>query len=310
VLGLGIGLCMQVLTIAVQNTVDYADLGTATSGVTFFRTLGSSFGTAVFGTIYANSLGPNLEDRVAEAARAGGDPAVLAKASQNPQALHALPDAQSAPLAQAYADTLHTVFLWTVPVAVLGFLVALFLKEVKLRDTARAGSTDMGEGFASPSAGDSARLLEFSVAKVLRRVDPDTARRIVASSDTRLDMAGAWAVMQVELFTRMVGHAGLRLIAARHRIPPEVLVPVFDRMIEEGYLTGDGHLFTHTAAGSREARTITDAWSHWLTEQLGDQREQADDARLRAAVDVIAKRLLAEDLTQELSPTAPEGAPV
>ncbi|MEU9089596.1 MDR family MFS transporter [Streptomyces sp. NPDC048428] len=310
VLGLGIGLCMQVLTIAVQNTVDYADLGTATSGVTFFRTLGSSFGTAVFGTIYANSLGPNLKDGVAGAVRAGGDPAVVAKASQSPEGLHSLPDAQSAPLAQAYADTLHTVFLWTVPVAVLGFVVALFLKQVKLRDTARAGSTDMGEGFASPSAGDSARLLESSVARVLRRVDPDTARRIVASSDTRLDMAGAWAVMQVELFTRMVGHAGLRLIAARHRIPPEVLVPVFDRMIEEGYLTGDGHLFTHTEAGSREAGTINDAWSRWLTEQLGDQQEQADDARLRAAVDVIAKRLLAEDLTQELSPVAPAGAPV
>ena len=66
-------------------------------------------------------------------------------------------------------------------------------------------------------------------------------------------MAGAWAVMQVDLFTRMVGHAGLRLIATRHRLPPEVLVPVFDRMIEEGYLTGDGRLFTHTAAGRREA---------------------------------------------------------
>nr|WSW65323.1 MFS transporter [Streptomyces sp. NBC_00995] len=310
VLGLGIGLCMQVLTIAVQNTVDYADLGTATSGVTFFRTLGSSFGTAVFGTIYANALGPNLEDGVAQAVRAGGDPAVVAKASQSPEGLHSLPDAQAAPLAQAYADTLHTVFLWTVPVAVLGFVVALFLKEVKLRDTARAASTDMGDGFASPGSGDSARLLEFSVAKVLRRVDPDTARRIVASSDTRLDMAGAWAVMQVELFTRMVGHAGLRLIADRHRIPPEVLVPVFDRMIEEGYLTGDGRLFTHTEAGSREARTINDAWSHWLTGQLGDQGTQADDVRLRAAVDVIAKRLLAEDLTQELAPVAPAGAPV
>lgn len=310
VLGLGIGLSMQVLTIAVQNTVDYADLGTATSGVTFFRTLGSSFGTAVFGTIYANALGPNLKDGIAEAARAGGDPAVLAKASQSPEGLHALPGTQSAPLAQAYADTLHTVFLWTVPVALLGFLVALFLKQVKLRDTVRAGSTDMGEGFASPSAGDSAKLLEFSVAKILRRVDPDTARRIVAASDTRLDMAGAWAVMQVELFTRMVGHAGLRLIAARHRIPPEVLVPVFDRMIEEGYLTGDGHLFTHTAAGSREAATITDAWARWLDEQLGERGERPDDERLRAAVDVIAKRLLAEDLTQELSPAAPAGAPV
>ncbi|WLQ37428.1 MDR family MFS transporter [Streptomyces castrisilvae] len=310
VLGIGIGLSMQVLTIAVQNTVDYADLGTATSGVTFFRTLGSSFGTAVFGTIYANALGPHLKDGIAAAARAGGDPAVLAKASQSPEGLHSLPGTQSAPLAQAYADTLHTVFLWTVPVALLGFVVALFLKQVKLRDTVRAGSTDMGEGFASPNAQDSARLLEFSVAKVLRRVDPETARRIVAESDTRLDMAGAWAVMQVELFTRMVGHAGLRLIAARHRIPPEVLVPVFDRMIEEGFLTGDGHLFTHTAAGSREARTITDAWARWLNGQLGEDGERPDDARLRAAVDVIAKRLLAEDLAQELSPVAPAGAPV
>ncbi|MFB6877502.1 MDR family MFS transporter [Streptomyces sp. NPDC056323] len=302
VLGVGIGLAMQVLTIAVQNTVDYADLGTATSGVTFFRTLGSSFGTAVFGTIYANALKPNLTDGIAAAARAGGDPATLAKAAQSPAGLHGLPPAQSAPLAQAYADTLHTVFLWTVPVAVLGFLVALFLKQVKLRDTARVGSTDMGEGFAQPGTGDSAKLLEFAVAKILRGAGPDTARRIVAESDTRLDMAGAWAVMQVELFTRMVGHAGLRLIATRHRLPPEVLVPVFDRMIEEGYLTGDGRLFTHTAAGSREAAAITDAWARWLNERLDEHGARPDDRQLRAAVDVIAKRLLAEDLAQELPP--------
>jgi len=60
VLGIGIGLCMQVLTIIVQNIVDYRDLGVATSGVTFFRTLGSSFGAAVFGTIYANVLSHRL----------------------------------------------------------------------------------------------------------------------------------------------------------------------------------------------------------------------------------------------------------
>lgn len=254
VLGLGIGLAMQVLTIAVQNTVDYEDLGTATSGVTFFRTLGSAFGTAVFGTIYANALKPNLTDGVARAVAAGGDPAALAGASQSPQALHALPAAQSEPLAQAYADTLHTVFLWTVPVALIGFVVALFLKEVKLRDSARLGSTDMGEGFAQPGSGDSAKVLEYSVATILHGAGPDTARRITAESDTRLDMAGAWAVMQVDLFTRMVGHAGLGLIAARHRIPPEVLVPVFDRMIEEGYLTGDGRIFSHTAAGGARPR--------------------------------------------------------
>ncbi|MFE9727983.1 MDR family MFS transporter [Streptomyces sp. NPDC005794] len=302
VLGIGIGLSMQVLTIAVQNTVDYSDLGTATSGVTFFRTLGSSFGTAVFGTIYANALRPNLTQGVEQAARAGGDPALLARAAENPKAVHALPAEQTAPLAQAYADTLHTVFLWTVPVALLGFVVSLFLKQVKLRDSARAGSTDMGDGFARPSTGDATKVLESSVARILHQAGPDTARRIVAASDTRLDMAGAWAVMQVDLFTRMVGHAGLRLIAARHRIPPEVLVPVFDRMIEEGYLTGDGRIFTHTAAGSREAATISEAWGRWLNERLAEDGARPDDRQLRAAVDMIAKRLLAEDLAQELAP--------
>ncbi|MEU9360464.1 MDR family MFS transporter [Streptomyces sp. NPDC048301] len=302
VLGIGIGLSMQVLTIAVQNTVDYSDLGTATSGVTFFRTLGSSFGTAVFGTIYANALRPNLRQGVEEAARAGGDPATLPSVVQSPQAVHALPPEQTAPIAQAYADTLHTVFLWTVPVALLGFVVALFLKQVKLRDSARASSTDMGEGFAQPKTGDSSEVLESAVARILHRTGPDTARRIVAESDTRLDMAGAWAVMQVDLFTRMVGHAGLRLIAARHRIPPEVLVPVFDRMIEEGYLTGDGRLFTHTAAGSREAAAISAAWGRWLNERLAEDGARPDDRELRASVDRIAKRLLAEDLEHQLAP--------
>ncbi|GAA5021060.1 hypothetical protein GCM10025734_75940 [Kitasatospora paranensis] len=220
VLGVGIGLSMQVLTIAVQNTVDYADLGTATSGVTFFRTLGSSFGTAVFGTIYTNALGDRLPDAIATSARlTGADPAVLAQASQSPKGLHALPAAQAAPIIDAYAEALHTVFLWAVPVAGVGFVVALFLKQVKLRDSARATSTDMGEGFASPNSGDSARLLELSVGKILRNTDIDTARRIVRGSGTRLDIGGAWAVMQVELFTRTVGHAGLGLIAATRRLP-------------------------------------------------------------------------------------------
>ncbi|WP_406135472.1 MDR family MFS transporter [Streptomyces sp. NBC_01089] len=301
VLGLGIGLCMQVLTIAVQNTVDYSDLGTATSGVTFFRTLGSAFGTAVFGTIYANTLKPKLSSAIGQAAAASGTaPARIAGAAQDPKSLHRLPGATSAPIIQAYAHTIHTVFLWTVPVALIGFVVALFLKQVKLRDSARAGSTDMGEGFAAPASGDSARMLEFSVAKILHSQGPDTARRIVAESDTRLDVAGAWAVMQVELLTRLVGHASIGVTAARYRIPPEVLVPVFDRMVDEGYLTRDGSLFSHTPAGFREAETITAAWAQWLNAQLEADSGRPRSAELRAAADAIAKRLLAEDLATGL----------
>ena len=301
VLGAGIGLCMQVLTIAVQNTVDYADLGTSTSGVTFFRTLGSSFGTAVFGSIYTNSIGDELARGVAVSARTtGADPVVLAAAARNPKSLHALPPDQAAPIIDAYAQALHTVFLWTVPVAAVGFVIALFLKQVKLRDSARATSTDMGEGFASPSSGDSARVLELSVATIIRGTDQESARRVVAASGTRLDIAAAWAVMQVELFTRTVGHANLALIAARRRLPPEVLAPVFDRAVADGYLGSIDGYYSHTEAGRREADVITRAWASWLNERLEAEIGRPGGDDLRAAVDSIAKRLLSEDLEEGL----------
>lgn len=308
VLGTGIGLCMQVLTIAVQNTVEYSDLGTATSGVTFFRTLGSSFGTAVFGTIYANSLTPNLEEGVAEAARAGSgmDPAAIAKAATSPEGVHSLPSEVASPIVDAYADTIQTVFLWTVPVAALGFVVALFLKQVQLRDSARAGSTDMGEGFGQPSGADSQRVLEAAVGKIIGTTRLEDARRILTASDTRLDIAGAWAVMQVELHTRMTGHASLGLMAARRHMPPEVLLPVFDRMVDEGYLTRDGNLLSHTEAGAREAHVIGKAWATWLEERVQEDIGRPTGTDLRAAVDTISKRLLVEDLGNGLTERSEE----
>ncbi|MEU9159806.1 MDR family MFS transporter [Streptomyces sp. NPDC048424] len=299
VLGTGIGLSMQVLTIAVQNTVDYADLGTATSGVTFFRTLGSAFGTAVFGTIYANHLGPGLKAGIAEAARiTGQDPARLAEAASTPEGVHRLSPEAAAPIIDAYAQALHTVFLWTVPVAVFGFIAGLFLKQVRLRDSARAGSTDMGDGFASPAtaSGNSAKLLELAVGKLVRNMGPATARAIVGGSDTRLDIAGAWTVMQVELMNRTVGTASIGLIAARRSVPPEVLLPVFDRMTEEGYLSRAGSFFSLTPAGEREAAIISAAWAEWLGDQLEKDKGRPRSAELRVAADAIAKRLLAEDL--------------
>ncbi|NUP15731.1 MAG: MFS transporter [Streptomyces sp.] len=308
VLGTGIGLCMQVLTIAVQNTVAYTDLGTATSGVTFFRTLGSSFGTAVFGTIYTNTLTPNLTEAVETAAQTGSglDPAAISQAATSPEGLHGLPPDTAAPIVEAYADTLQTVFLWTVPVAALGFFVALFLKQVPLRDSARMGSTDMGDGFASPHDANAQRVLEASVGKIIGGLQPDTARRIIADSDTRLDVAGAWAVIQVELLTHLVGHASLGLIAARRHMPPEVLLPVFDRMVEEGYLTRDDSLVSHTAAGAREAEVIGKAWGTWLEQRVHEDIGRPPGTDLRDAVHTIAKRLLVEDLSAGLPSRAKE----
>ncbi|MGY0466456.1 MDR family MFS transporter [Kitasatospora sp. cg17-2] len=301
VLGVGIGLSMQVLTIAVQNTVDYADLGTATSGVTFFRTIGSSFGTAVFGTVYANSLRTELAEGVAESARStGADPAALTRVAESPQGLHGLPADQAAPIVQGYADALHTVFLWTVPVALLGFVVALFLKQVHLRDTARAGSTDLGEGFAQPTSGDSDQQLESAVGRIVRGADLDTVRSIVGGADTRVDLAGAWALMEVAGHTKAVGQASLTLIGARKRVPPEVLEPVFERMAGEGHLTRDGDRLALTATGTHEVRALARAWSDWLNDRLEADAGRPRSPQLRTAAEAIAWRLLVEDLANGL----------
>jgi len=296
VLGAGLGLCMQVLTIAVQNTVEYADLGTATSGVTFFRTLGGAFGTAVFGTIYTNALTPDLTAAIKTAALTGtATPAVIAQSAQSPAGLHALPAAAKQPIVEAYADALQTVFMWTIPVAVLGFVVALFLKQVRLRDSARLGSTDMGEGFGSPTKADSQCVLEAAVGRILRDTEADTLRRIVAESGTRLDVAGAWTVIQVEVATRRFERADLEMIAFRRRVPPEVLVPVFDSMVEQGYLTQNGWVYEHTEAGRRESDLIRGAWARWLEERVEHDTGRPPGTDLREAVATIARRLLAED---------------
>src|SRR5206468_6949260 len=70
VVGVGLGLVMQVLVLAVQNAVSYRDLGTATSVSTFFRSIGGSFGVAIFGTVFNNTLKHNLANAVPSGAGA------------------------------------------------------------------------------------------------------------------------------------------------------------------------------------------------------------------------------------------------
>jgi hypothetical protein len=122
-------------------------------------------------------------------------------------------------------------------------------------------------------------------------------RRIVATSGTRLDVASAWAVIQVELATRMTGRADLNAIAARRRLPAEVLAPVFDRATEAGYLNRDGWGYAHTAAGSAEAELIGRAWTEWLEERVEQDIGRPPGTDLRAAVKTVARRLLTEDET-------------
>ncbi len=288
VLGFGIGLGMQVLTIAVQNTVDYADLGVATSGVTFLRSIGSSFGAAIFGTVYANQLAPNL---AAAAAAHPLPPGVDPRVTQIPSALHALPDAVSAPVIQAYSDSLHVVFLAAAPVGLVAFALAFFLKEVPLRDTARAAAPDLGDGFAMPEARTDDRELERAVATLFFRERRKVAPAIVERAGSDLDEGGIWCLLQVHLRERRGEPATLRAIGEHFGVPAPVLEPAFNRLELTGHLRYAGGGWELTEAGREEFAKVVRAWHDWLASRLGDWGT-GDRAELDAAIGRVATRLL------------------
>ncbi|WP_327433264.1 MFS transporter [Streptomyces sp. NBC_01236] len=128
VLGAGIGMVMPVLVLAVQNSVRPADLGTATSANNYFRQIGGSVGAAVFGTLFAGRLADALADRLP----ARGGTGIPDSKSITPQLVHAMPAALRDDYIGAYADAMPRIFLYLVPVLVLGLLIAFFLKEKPL----------------------------------------------------------------------------------------------------------------------------------------------------------------------------------
>ncbi|MGC9376681.1 MFS transporter [Streptomyces sp. MH13] len=128
VLGAGIGMVMPVLVLAVQNSVRPADLGTATSANNYFRQIGGSVGAAVFGTLFADRLTDALTDRLPAEAGAGLPDAEAV----TPELVHSLPPALREAYIGAYADAMPRIFLYLVPVLVLGLLIACFLKEKPL----------------------------------------------------------------------------------------------------------------------------------------------------------------------------------
>ena len=152
VLGLGLGLVMQVLVLAVQNSVDYADLGAATSSSIFFRSMGSVFGLAIFGAIFTSQFKHSL-------------PGLLPKGSHfhfgasnvgslTPAILRGLSAPERHGLIEAFSHSVHSVFLWGIPFAIAGFLITLFLREIPLRERAKSAGTGAAEDMGTMVEGE------------------------------------------------------------------------------------------------------------------------------------------------------------
>jgi EmrB/QacA subfamily drug resistance transporter len=290
VLGVGIGLSMQVLTIIVQNTVTYHDLGVATSGVTFFRTMGSSFGAAVFGTIYANQLEPSLASAIAAS---GTDPTQVS----TPEAVKVLPAAQHAAIVHAYADSLQAVFASAIPVAVVALLVAVFLKQVPMRGLTRPGASDLGHGFAIPDQRTSQEQLEGQVVRILRTRLPEAAAALLDTSATGLDGVQVWTLRQIAIQQRLAGGPADPLtVAASHRVPMALIKPAVDDCVDAGLLawTDDGRAELTDLGRERFTAFVRELWS-WLVTEVEQTNGAALDEEGRDDLRSIARRLLLSD---------------
>ena len=148
VLGMGIGGVMQVLVIIVQNAVPHSELGVATSGATFFRSIGGSFGTAIFGAIFSNVLVGNLTKHL----HGVHLPAGFSSADATPALLSHLPAAVHAGFVAGYAESIQTVFIVAVPIAALAFLATWLIPQVELKKWSSASAPAVGP--ASDRPGD------------------------------------------------------------------------------------------------------------------------------------------------------------
>jgi EmrB/QacA subfamily drug resistance transporter len=146
VLGIGLGCTMQVLVLITQNSVPYSELGVATSGATFFRSIGGSFGTAIFGAIFANVLVGNLVKHLGGAKL----PSRLSSSSVTPAILDKLPPAIHHGIAAAYAESIQTVFIIAVPIALIAFLASWLIPHVELRKAVGASQGSPGTQTLTP----------------------------------------------------------------------------------------------------------------------------------------------------------------
>ncbi|MBO0801537.1 MAG: MFS transporter [Nocardiopsaceae bacterium] len=292
VLGAGIGLIMQILTLVVQNTVPYEDLGTATSGVTFFRTLGGSFGASIMGSIYANQLAGNLAAALVKAR-------IPAAAVSSPALVHKLPAAARNLVVGAYSASLQHVFLFAVPIAVVALLLAVFLPQVQMRGVTSASG--VGDGFAMPEGTDNEQQLANIVGQILRRDDAPRLPGILARSGSGLDVATAWGVIGVFIHERVSGGPLPEAsVEARVGVPSGVLTPFYAGVAEAGYLTRDADgLLALTDRGRAEAEVLAATWKAWLMGELHDWLAEhhvtpEQETRVQAAIGRIALRLVRE----------------
>lgn len=293
VLGVGIGAVMQVLVIAVQNVVPYQDLGAATSGATFFRSIGGSFGTAVFGAIFAGQLTGNLRHYLAGIPL---PPGFNPSAGASPAALATLPGPVHSGYIQAYAASLHTVFLVAVPISATAFLLTFLLKEVPLRKTSTA--PDPAQSLAPTAVPASCTSID-EIGRALSVLASSEGRkqiytRLAARAGLDLDQHAAWMLLRIHDHP----DEAIADYSRRLRLPPEWIRRLIDGLTSRGLAatvngTGPGEIVHLTASGDAAVNGLIAARRAALAELVKDWNPE-QHAELAEFLTRLGRRLAEE----------------
>jgi EmrB/QacA subfamily drug resistance transporter len=292
-LGLSLGLILQVLVVAVQNSADYADLGAATSGLTFFRSIGGAFGVAICGAVFTSRLLAELVTGLAGVRLPPGFK--ITSAESDPALLKRLPPPVHAHVLQAYAAAIDRIFLFAAPIAAAAFVLSWFLREVPLRQT--AGAADLGEGLGAASA------QRTSVAEIeralLQLADADMRRRgyerIAELCGLGLPGGCCWVLARLAKHGDM---SGIDLAAAAG-VTVQHGRPYVDELVERGLVERADGMLILTQAGSTAADEVFAARREGLERLLaGWSPEQHAD--LAQMLDRLSRALLGDDADRRL----------
>jgi EmrB/QacA subfamily drug resistance transporter len=302
VLGVGLGASIQVLVIAVQNAVDYKDLGAATSGATFFRSIGGSFGTAVFGAVFSNQLVGDLRRALHGVPLPHG---ISASSGASPAVLDHLPAAIRSAYITGYAEALHSVFLFATPIGAVAFCLTFLLKEVPLRDTARAvDPADSTAPTSVPATRTSSQEMERALVTLLSRENRARVYQGLADA-ARVEVSprAAWLLYRI-------GDHGPITKARLARLLGTTSADLGNRLTElttAGYVTvsggtspagpdgaQDAAVLALTPAGEQAAGRLNEAREAGI-ERLATGWHPDQNPELHRLVERIARKLAATD---------------
>ena len=298
VLGLGIGSVMQVLVLAVQNSVDYADLGVATSGATLFRSIGGSVGVAVLGSIFTSRLNSGLAASLPASAAHG-----LGAANANPQAIDKLPTALHTTYIHAFTNALGTVFTVAAGVALVAFLLSWLLPERPLRETVVDGS-GVGESFAVPKSGDSLAEAARALTVALGREDRRRAVELLAQR-AGVDLSAAASWLLVRMHENPAGD--IDALADSFDVPRDVAWPALTELRDRGLVLehpavdGQPALREVTANGEEIVERLITARRNAIAE-LCDGWSPEDNEDLSSLLTRLARELLRDAPARQASP--------